>query len=298
MNIFVEKIIIMTDSDVDGSKITSLLCAFFMYHMPELVEQGYIYKVQAPLYKIVSKGKEIYLKDNKEYAKYIQNLISSELNIELVVGKTSVKMTKKEVVDLIERTRSYSRNLYRLSRAFVCNPLLIELCALYHKDIEKENIKKIEKSIGDQFTFMNVIKEKKGYALEGYINQDYQYLRLNKRLVEYIEPIIKHIEKKEDANIFYKVNGEKMSLYSLLKMVEKFEPPHAQRYKGLGELKPQQLAETTLNFENCNLIQLTCKDCKKDIDKMQILHNKKEKWKLERQNMMSKFKIDIDDLDS
>ena len=296
-----DKIIIATDADSDGFKITSLLSVLFLVHLPGLVEAGKVYKSVPPLYKVQEGKRAIYLKDNKAYAEYLQNKIANAMDIYKVEGskkKDAVKLKKSEVVDLIVRNKNYVRDIVKLSRQFVCDTRLVELIALYHDDIVNNDMKKISKEVSKKFEFLELKKEKGIYVLEGLVDKEYQYVRLTDKTLKRVKDIAKHIKKAEEGNIYYMANDKVVTLYELLKIFETYEPAHKQRYKGLGEMNASQLWETTLNPESRVLIQLTTDDIKKDLETFNLIHGKKEECRNERKLMMSKFKIDLDDIDN
>src|SRR5574344_1267053 len=230
-------------SDSDGGKITSLLCAFFIYHMPQLVEAGKIYKVVPPLYKIMKNGKDQFLKDNKDYANYMQKLISDNMKITHFIGKKEVKLSKDDITNIIVNTNNYARKLKKISKSFICNKLLLELVANNYDLLENEKYDKLQKKLNKEFSEVYI----EDGAITGFANKESQYIILNKKNLKKIESLYEILHDVFDNEIQFKINGDKVYLCELLKIFKDYEPKHKQRYKGLGEMNSDQLAETTLD---------------------------------------------------
>ena len=107
------KIIIMTDADVDGSHIRTLILTFFFRQMPELIEKGYLYIAQPPLYKVKKGQSEVYLKDEKAFEKHIIDAGSSEAMMTLHDG---TQIAGSDLVDLVEKAQQFRSQLAPLCR--------------------------------------------------------------------------------------------------------------------------------------------------------------------------------------
>ena len=205
--------------------------------MPQLVEAGLIYKAVPPLYKIMEgKNKVKYIVDNNEYATYMQEQIAK--NIEVFQGDGKTRLGRKDIISLIVRNSHYVRDITKLSRRFVCNPMLLELIARNYDMITRGKLEKFKKVIDKNYDFLTVDLKKK--ELKGTLDKEYQYIRLDEGSLRKVREIADHLRKEED--IYYKVDGNKLSLYQLLKLFQSFEPSNKQRYK--GETLP--LTEVTL----------------------------------------------------
>ena len=293
-----KKFIIMTDSDIDGYKITSILASFFMEHMRDAVEAGMIYKVVPPLYKIIIKGKIIYIKDNKDYARFLNDYISDSIDLYKISNNDKFKVVKKEVAELIVRTKTYARNIKRLSKSRMANPVLLEYLACNYNLLEDKKYNKLNKVIKKKFHFMDIIEDEKGFILKGSIDKESHYIRLNDKFINQLKPIYTHIYDYEEGEIYFELNGELHSLYEISMIFKKYEPSNRQRYKGLGEMNPHQLWETTLDPTNRTLIQLTTDNFKRDLEVFNLLHADKSECRAARKEMMRKYKVDIEDIDN
>ena len=233
-----KKIIIMTDADVDGSHIQTLIMTFFYKYLRELIKLGYLYIAQPPLYRY-KKGKiEKYLKDDKELSEY---LITQGIDaIELDIGKP-------ELIELLKNIAEYKIELNKLQKRFS----LIEVIRFLIEN--NGDLEEYLKSIG--FNILN--KKDNHYFIQ--TNRGLEEITIDETLTEnYLFKRAKNAYKKIEE---YKdiIDGD---LLELLEIVEKKARQSAQiqRYKGLGEMNPDQLWETTMNPENRVLVQVKIDD--------------------------------------
>lgn len=287
-----KKIIIMTDSDVDGNNITSLICTLFLIHMPEIVKRGMLYKAVAPLYWIRDKDSPFII-TKKQFIEVIEKRVSN--NTKIIDPETNKVLTSGEVQDLLLRNRKYLDEVTRLSNHFSVHPNLIEFVV---QNYDKPNFPKL---LNKHFTEMSIDKEN---VISGVIEGKYQILQLTKSFEKRAFILKEMISKVNNDKIYYRINeiisgksDEKgiMSLTEFFKYTQKFIPEIEKRYKGLGELSANDLWETTMNPNKRILIQLTLEDVKKEVEKFRILHGSDNE---QRKSMMSHFKIDREDLDN
>lgn len=286
------KIIILSDSDSDGFNITSLLCAFFITHLPELVKQGYIYKAVAPLYRIKSKYKNFIL-NKQEYVQIFERQIRD--NILLFTEDGKHQYTNLQLQDLLMDNRNYFEELQRTASHLALDPFLLEFIAIHRHD--KDFMKKFKKKYPEL-----TIDEQN--VMSGIHDGKYQILIMDKLFDKSMKELDRYIEKVNDYKMYYTVkekNGNDlidkgvMTLGQFLAMCNKFQPIIQARYKGLGELKPIELKDTTLDPNNRILIRLTIDDIEKDLATFNILHGNDSD---ERKLMMEHFKISREDLDN
>ncbi len=248
------KIIIMTDADVDGSHIQTLLLTFFFRHFRDVVEKGYLYLAQPPLYRYKKGKKEIYFKDDRAMNDYlIENGIES-LSVEGVGHNDLVsyfKMVDHYRVSLDALERRYA--LVDLIRHFIENPDIIgyNIEDMY-KEVEKflgdigNNI--LTKTVGEDYIHLFVqtndgmeelLINDELFSAPHFSEASFVYKKIQEWDLEFKEDIIKVLENIND----YAKKGA-----------------YIQRYKGLGEMNPDQLWETTMTPENRVLLQVTIED--------------------------------------
>ncbi|WP_172201798.1 DNA topoisomerase (ATP-hydrolyzing) subunit B [Campylobacter sp. RM16188] len=248
------KIIIMTDADVDGSHIQTLLLTFFFRFLNPVVENGYIYLAQPPLYRYKKGKKEIYLKDEKALNEFL-----IETGIE---GVEFEGIGNKDLIDFLKIVAAYRSVLKELEKRF--NVLSAIRYMIENPDIVSKNYNEI-------FEILKIYLENEGYnILNSYINEDEIriYVQTESGLEELIvnENLFTNPLYEEALYINQKIKDREFSftkdVIEILDEVEKNAKKGAyiQRYKGLGEMNPDQLWETTMNPENRRLLQININD--------------------------------------
>ncbi|MFL1707170.1 DNA topoisomerase (ATP-hydrolyzing) subunit B [Campylobacter sp. MOP7] len=248
------KIIIMTDADVDGSHIQTLLLTFFFRFLNPVVENGYIYLAQPPLYRYKKGKKEIYLKDEKALNEFL-----IETGIE---GVEFEGIGNKDLIDFLKIVAAYRSVLKELEKRF--NVLSAIRYMIENPDIVSKNYNEI-------FEILKIYLENEGYnILNSYINEDEIriYVQTESGLEELVvnENLFTNPLYEEALYINQKIKDREFSftkdVIEILDEVEKNAKKGAyiQRYKGLGEMNPDQLWETTMNPENRRLLQININD--------------------------------------
>lgn len=278
------RIIIMTDADVDGSHIRTLLLTFFYRQMPELIERGHIYIAQPPLFKIKKGKQEQYIKDEDALEK---SLIQSALdNASLYVSKSAPPIKGAALEKLVLEYQAVmaiiNRHSKRYPSAFM--ETLIYLPALDEKKLSQQSMMQtfvdaaekwlaIHHAEAGSFTLKLIEdREKQCWLPEISITHhgSQHVVSINKELFSSLEyrKLTELGEKlidllHEDA---YVARGDKQCpVTSFAKAVswlieEAKKGQTIQRYKGLGEMNPDQLCETTMNTETRRLLQVTIED--------------------------------------
>lgn len=248
------KIIIMTDADVDGSHIQTLLLTFFFRFMNELVANGYIYLAQPPLYLYKKAKKQIYLKDEKALSEYLIETGIEGLNYE-GIGMNDLK-------DYLKIVAAYRVILKDLEKRF-------NVISVIRYMIENSNLVK-----GNNEKLFNVIKkflETQGHnILNYYINENEirAFVQTQNGLEELVinEELFTHPLYEEASYIFGRIKDRGLEFNKdILEILEDVETnakkgATIQRYKGLGEMNPEQLWETTMDPSVRRLLKITIED--------------------------------------
>lgn len=296
-NLKYDKIIIMTDADADGGKIRSLLSAFFIRHMPQLIIQGKVFVSSPPLYGWKEKnGNMRYFLDNFDYVDY---LIKASAN-QNVVSIGGSKLTTKNLESLLLRNKNYLNIVDEIANQLVIHPEILEYIVYYLDRNYKEFVQVLTK----RFPYLEVEKSEhkdkngnvnKVVMVSGLYKEQFYTVVLNQYTVNKLDRLRHLIEKVNFGNIFVDLNGEVTTMYTMLMEFQKYAPKDLQRYKGLGEMDADQLWETTTNPANRKLYKLTAKDVEYEIAKFDILHGKDAD---SRKELLALTDIDADMIDN
>jgi DNA gyrase subunit B len=269
------KVIIMTDADVDGSHIRTLLMTFFYRQMKPLIENGHLYIAQPPLYKI-SRGKDVqYLKKEREYERWIVKKISEEFKLKVKNQKELIEGEKfrKFILKIIQK-KNYISYLEKKNTPFSLIEILIkENIADLEALQDKKNVKKLQGLIEAKGFQTDLVHDEEYEAYEiiasFQVNGMSSQTRVNLDLINSIEykNLFKIIKELEDYLPPYQVlnTTESVSIDNENKLLEYLyekgkKGVTIQRYKGLGEMTPQQLWETTMNPEKRSLLKVSIQD--------------------------------------
>ncbi|MCS6838425.1 MAG: DNA topoisomerase (ATP-hydrolyzing) subunit B [Bdellovibrionaceae bacterium] len=270
------KIIIMTDADVDGSHIRTLLLTFFFRQMPQIIEEGYVYIAQPPLYRVKKGQKEIYLKDDYALTDFLLTSSLQEFKIE------GFSDSLEKIKDLFQKIQSYKKITDVLAHKIDRNFLLFLISRsdqLERLILEERLLRQFVEDFKNHLSHTNT--KLVNYCIS--MNQDSWNLELetstfgvklksefNKQVLEspeFTELIKKYREISALLKIPVKVlQGEKELLFysyedfydAIIEISKKGF--YIQRYKGLGEMNPEQLWETTLNPKNRTLLRVSIED--------------------------------------
>ena len=277
-------IIIMTDADVDGSHIRTLLLTFFYRQMPEVIERGYIYIAQPPLYKTKKGKQEQYLKDDEALTQYLTTIALDGASVH--VNESAPAISGVSLENLVTQYQSTMNMIDRISRIMpteLLNQLIysgtLSLDTLANKDALSEfaegfvNGLAENESNGTTYRFeikedqerhnwyVSVIVRQHGIDSEYKFDHDFIDSTEYKKLKELNQAINGMME--EGA---YVKRGEKTKPVSQFVealdwlMAESRRGQYIQRYKGLGEMNPEQLWETTMDPNSRRMLQVTVED--------------------------------------
>ena len=278
------RIIIMTDADVDGSHIRTLLLTFFYRQMPELIERGYVYIAQPPLYKVKKGKQEHYVKDDAELNAYLiqmaldKSQLQTDTDTPLIQG-TGLEKLAQEFVNVSQVIKNQSSRYDELFLEHLTYMPAVDENVLASEEQFLAWVNRLENQLNaNNKNNSAVFTLKLNYQQAG----DYD-LTVNKRLhgidkTFVINPIFfnsgdykKIAQYANDTVGMFTENsvmriGEREQSVSNFKqafewmMLEVKKGQHIQRYKGLGEMNPDQLWETTLDSNTRRMLQVTIED--------------------------------------
>lgn len=246
-----------------GSHIDALILRFFLLYMPQLIEAGKLYRAVPPLYSIPKKGgkkgESEYFTDNLDFVRYVQKIFVKNNDFRRLDGST---ISSKDMSVFFMKNVDYTYYMNSLATTYAVEPLLLEYALFNHYN--NTTVNALKKDIVKKYRFMEVSKQNDTVIYDGIIN-DSNSLFMNNNLFNDCKNIISIIESNRDG-FYYKMNGKVCSIYEIMQAFESTQPSHIQRYKGLGEMQPQQIAESALlpNSDR-TLIQYTVQDVKETI---------------------------------
>jgi DNA gyrase subunit B len=301
------KVILMTDADVDGSHIRTLLLTFFFRHMRELIEKGHIYIAQPPLYRVKRGKMDRYIRDEREFSGELMKRATEE---HVVKGKDGKTLEGAALTQFLLNVQEYAQVAAKLARR-LREPGLVELLA--ESDIEKKT------DFGDKKKLQELVKaiEKAKLKLETKIDFDEEHSlyeliltnggerRINWALVatsEYkrLRALRQSIETLDRPPFTITHNGDKVvkedSLGVLAYVMEDAKSEFTiTRFKGLGEMNPQQLWETTMNADMRTLLKVKLDDAiaAEHIFATLMGENVEERRKFIEENALEVVNLDI-----
>lgn len=276
------KIIIMTDADVDGAHIRTLLLTFFFRYMPEVIERGYLYIAQPPLFK-VKKGKssEIYLKDERALEDHLIDLAISDIVIVDASGETR---SGNDLRDLLLKSRALRNSINSLT-VRAGNRRVIEQAAIAgafdDAVIRDEKLGQDYAAKAAERLDAIELKNEKGWKGTFTIDKGYTFAKTTRGITQTVRVGIERVRSADavrlqgakqwlhdvfaspveistDSKVIAKVNGPAAFYDKILEAGRK--GMQISRYKGLGEMNPEQLWETTLDPDARTLLQVRVAD--------------------------------------
>lgn len=277
-------IIIMTDADVDGSHIRTLLLTFFYRQMPEIIERGHVFIAQPPLYKVKKGKQELYIKDNESLELYLASLSmqGTSLYVNSSTPAISGSLLKSLVADYYAVQTIIDRMELSLPRVILHN-------LIYHPRLKEIELSNLEKVTSWVTSLVQALKDKEKYTvsysfnlLENHKNNLFEPLLCMRThgVDKYYRLTYEFFQSREYCALVslggkirdftnkdaYIIRGDRYhpvsSFEEAMTWLEKEARLGAviQRYKGLGEMNPEQLWETTMDPAKRCMLRVTVKD--------------------------------------
>jgi len=271
------KVVIMTDADVDGAHIRTLLLTFFFRQMPALIEGGYLYIAQPPLYKVARGKSEVYLKDQAALDDYLIDMGTEGAVLRLPDGQ---EIAGNDLTRVIEGARQFRRVLDAFPTHYP-RPILEQaaLAGAFDPGRADDDLQLVADTVARR---LNLIAPEFERGWQGRITQDHG-IRLSRILrgVEELRTLDGAVLRSGEARKLSQIAGQHRDIYrdpARLMRKDREQPIHGpidllksilaegekglslQRYKGLGEMNPDQLWETTLDPEARTLLQVKVDD--------------------------------------
>jgi DNA gyrase subunit B len=267
------KVILMTDADVDGAHIRTLLLTFFYRQMPELIESGYLYIAQPPLYKIKKGRTEKYVQNDAELMEMLFELAAEDVQLPVKGGYVK----GKQGISYLKRLSEFEKLLgwFVMRRT---DPELLRF--MLRKDIDKEALK-------ERTAFEGLLVQLRGEIPEAQVGEiswdeehqsheveikrpGYRTVQLNEEFIgrpEYKSLVKRYSVVRDfgDAPFLVKVKDDEREIRNSTELLEHVltvakKGLTVQRYKGLGEMNPHQLWDTTMSTDKRTLLQVAVED--------------------------------------
>jgi DNA gyrase subunit B len=273
------KIIIMTDADVDGSHIRTLLLTFFFRHMQELITRGKIFVAQPPLYRIKKGKSEKYIKDDKEFTREILRRATENLAVELAPEGKAAPVTLeggelRSFLMSLDELETISQRLVRRVRVPLVAEILSDVSLAIDTKADWQDEKNV-KAVAEKFKeakLETVVEREEEHSswMIGYRDPTNAMRMINTEFISLPEyrktrAQAKHVSKFNKPPFTIIKDGQKQVIANwreLLSTVktEGTREVNVQRYKGLGEMNAEQLWSTTMNAETRTLLKVDLND--------------------------------------
>jgi DNA gyrase subunit B len=270
------KVVVMTDADVDGAHIRTLLLTFFFRQMPQLIEGGYLYIAQPPLYKVARGKSEVYLKDQAALEDYLVEMGMDGAVLRLTDGQ---EIAGNDLARVIDGARQFRKVLDAFPTHYPRGILEQAAIAGAFDAGRSDDLQSVADTVAKRLDLI-ALEYERGW--QGRITQD-QGIRLSRILrgVEELRTLDGAVLRSGEARRLSAVSAQSRDVYTgsarlvrkdrdqmvhgpmdLLKAIlaEGEKGLSLQRYKGLGEMNPEQLWETTLDPEARTLLQVKVED--------------------------------------
>ena len=253
-----EKIIFMTDADVDGAHIAALLLRFFVMYMPQLIHAGKVYKAAPPLYSIKQAKKAQYFVDQLDVTRYIQKHFTQKHTLTHLDKKP---LSGKESTVLFMKNNDLVYELERMATTYGVNPHLLEM--VLTAMVSNTPISTLKKQIKKKYRFMDVVNVNGVTVVQGTIEASNK-IYVTDKLLKDCKMILDIL--RDNISYQYLLDGEVVSLYTIMKVFEN-SVPKLQRYKGLGEMDSDEISVSTLLPDSeRTLIRYTFESAKEEIE--------------------------------
>jgi len=274
------KIIIMTDADVDGAHIRTLLLTFFFRHMKPLIEKGYLYIAQPPLYKIKIGKKEQYLKDDKSFKEFLLDWAKEQTNVLIDSKELATEKWHKMLVDI----KNYEDHLHSDGANFNitysnCHDLIDHLSK--NPWDPKDGTDKLITGLKKRFKNHEIVIEELQEEGEGEhetpqifvvfkkLNQEWRVSLdfFKAKETQVLINLLKDLSSVQENEWTLRVVGKEKSItntgvLNLIRAIAEISKQYMtiQRYKGLGEMNPEQLWDTSMDDKTRTLLKVSIED--------------------------------------
>lgn len=310
------KIIIMTDADVDGAHIRTLLLTFFYRQMLPVIQHGFVYIGQPPLYRLGRGKKEQYFLEDHDLNNYLFEEASSRMSI--ATNGSDTFINSGDMVDLLEKLTTYEKIVTYLSRMNIWEDMLFFLLTNNVRSADQfsdeEFIKSLVKKLDAEALIIGNIRNCRwrpdcydvDIAIRGKVQEmmtlgpEIPLIKEYRTAMELFSGIREYLTSTFTLKLVSKsgqdrdISCENWKVLIETIRTESFRGSHLQRYKGLGEMNPEQLWETTMNPDNRTLVKVKVDDAERADDIFTTLMGDKVE---PRREFIQNHALEVTDLD-
>ncbi len=301
------KVILMTDADVDGSHIRTLLLTFFFRHMKELIEKGHIYIAQPPLYRVKRGKTEKYIRDERDFARELMKRATED---HIVKAKEGVNLDGAKLTSFLLNVQEYEAAAAKLGRR-LRQPALVELLAEsgLEKKTDFEDKKALEKLLKEIDKAKLKLEGKLAFDEEHSLyeihfgpphNQKINWALASNPEYKRLRALAKQIEEFNHPPFTIATNGTKVTKEKVVDVLNYVVEDAKKdftitRFKGLGEMNAEQLWDTTMNADTRTLLQVKLEDAvaAEDIFTTLMGENVEARRKFIEENALEVVNLDI-----
>ncbi|MFV9875376.1 MAG: DNA topoisomerase (ATP-hydrolyzing) subunit B [Rickettsiales endosymbiont of Dermacentor nuttalli] len=270
-NLRYHKVIIMTDADVDGSHIRTLLLTFFFRHMRPIIEKGYLYIAQPPLYKIKRGNSEIYLKDEKALRNHLFNYIIDSATIasaDAGVGTIQFSSFVEKIKRFSDIIRSINIKLHRDILQYLALSGIFSIKSWQERTLMEQAVQhfinKMQEINNDHKWDIEIFEDK--ISIKQFFNEFVEQNIIEKHFIQTslimeLNELAEEMQRLLEGQLTLSYKDNETQIHSPLQLLDIMlewgqKGISLQRFKGLGEMNPEQLWETTLNPAIRTLLQV------------------------------------------
>lgn len=310
------KIIIMTDADVDGAHIRTLLLTFFYRQMLPVIQHGFVYIGQPPLYRLGRGKKEQYFLEDKDLNNYLFEEASSRMSI--AANGSDTFTDGSEMVELLEKLTTYEKIVNYLNRMNIWEDMLYFLLTNNVRSADQfsdeDFVKSLVKKLDSETLIISNIRNCRwrpdcydvNIAIRGKVQEmmtlgpEIPLIKEYRTALELFSTIREYLTSTFTLKLVSKSGQDREitceTWKNLIETIrtESFRGSHLQRYKGLGEMNPDQLWETTMNPGNRTLVKVKIDDAERADDIFTTLMGDKVE---PRREFIQSHALEVTDLD-
>ena len=315
--LYFNRINILTDQDVDGFAISSGILAFFYRYMPDIIREGYLYKVYTPLYSLTDKDHP-FVRNKREIIDIYHKKLSKVYKIKF--NGSDKFASKAEIKEFLDDTYEYPENLkFHAKDIGRVNKFLVEAIVAYMvlggvvTSTDKNEIDKIDldQIFNDQkfikylmsriqTKFKEIKVNPESRIIYGVIDGKRPSIKVTHRFLRKTSDLIP-VFQKYGYEIVVEEKGKTpvtMTIGEFWDSASKYVSKIIDRFKGVGEINAEDLFKASLDINNRISVQYTMEDVEKELEIFNIVHGPLKKDVEKRKKMMKEYKIRRDDLDN